>query len=101
MDPFVVVKFGDNNYKTKVAEGGGKTPIWKEEFNIGTGDNDRILLESWEEDANSCQFIGLAIVDIANKLGGEHEIDVMKEKKKAGAIKIELVEHTSRRPDES
>ena len=30
MDPFVVVKFGDNNYKTKVCEGGGKTPVWKE-----------------------------------------------------------------------
>lgn len=44
MDPFIVVKFGDNNYKTKVAQDAGKTPVWKEEFNIGTGDNDRIFL---------------------------------------------------------
>lgn len=88
MDPFVVVKFGDNNYKTKVCEGGGKTPVWKEQFNIGTGDNDRIFLESWEEDANSSEFLGVSIVDIASKLGGEHDIDVMEGKKKVGAIKI-------------
>jgi hypothetical protein len=31
------VKYGDNNYKTKIAEGGGKTPEWKEEFHIGAG----------------------------------------------------------------
>lgn len=30
MDPFVVIKYGDNNYKTEVIEGGGKTPVWKE-----------------------------------------------------------------------
>ena len=29
MDPFAVIKYGDNNYKTKVAEGAGKTPEWK------------------------------------------------------------------------
>ena len=29
MDPFVVVKYGDNNYKTNVAQDQGKTPAWK------------------------------------------------------------------------
>lgn len=29
MDPFVVIKYADNNYKTKVAEGAGTTPEWK------------------------------------------------------------------------
>lgn len=29
MDPFVVVKYADNNYKTKVAEGAGQNPVWK------------------------------------------------------------------------
>lgn len=44
MDPFVVVKYADNNYKTKVAEGAGQNPVWKEQFNIGTADNDRIFI---------------------------------------------------------
>lgn len=30
MDPFVVIKYADNNYKTNVCQEGGKTPIWKE-----------------------------------------------------------------------
>jgi len=30
MDPFVVIKYADNNYKTNVAQGAGKTPEWKE-----------------------------------------------------------------------
>lgn len=47
MDPFVVIKYGDNNYKTKVIQGGGKNPVWKEQFSIGTTDNDRIFIESW------------------------------------------------------
>ena len=29
MDPFIVVKYGDNNYKTNVAQNQGKTPSWK------------------------------------------------------------------------
>lgn len=44
MDPFVVIKYGDNNYKTKVAKEAGKNPVWKEQFNIGTADNERIFL---------------------------------------------------------
>ena len=75
MDPFVVVKYADNNYKTNVAQGAGKTPVWKEDFNIGTADNDRIFIESWEEDADGSEFIGVSIVDIATKLGaGEQDI---------------------------
>lgn len=30
MDPFIVIKYADNNYKTAVAQGAGKTPVWKE-----------------------------------------------------------------------
>ena len=30
MDPFIVVKYADNNYKTNVAQDQGKTPVWKE-----------------------------------------------------------------------
>lgn len=30
MDAFIVVKYGDNNYKTNVAQDQGKTPAWKE-----------------------------------------------------------------------
>lgn len=102
MDPFVVVKYADNNYKTNVAQGAGKTPVWKQEFNIGTADNDRIFLESWEEDADGCQFIGVAIVDIGGKLGtGEQDVEVIRDKKKQGTLKIELMEHNSKRPDQS
>lgn len=69
MDPFIVVKYGDNNYKTNVAQNQGKTPSWKQQFNIGTADNDRIFLQSWQEDANGSEFIGVTIVDVSTKLG--------------------------------
>lgn len=29
MDPFIVIKYADNNYKTNVVHEGGKTPVWK------------------------------------------------------------------------
>lgn len=89
MDPFVVVKYADNNYKTNVAKQGGKTPVWKQEFNIGTADNDRIFIQSWEEDPEGSQFIGVTIVDIATKLGaGQIDLQVTKDKKKQGTLKI-------------
>lgn len=30
MDPFVVVKYNHQNYKTKTVQDGGKTPVFKE-----------------------------------------------------------------------
>lgn len=75
MDPFIVIKYADNNYKTAVAQGAGKTPVWKEQFNIGTADNDRIFVQSWQEDPDNSQYIGVSIIDIPSKLGAG-EIDV-------------------------
>ena len=98
MNPIVMVKYGENNYTTD--EGEGKTPEWKKQFNIGTADNDRIFLESWakgEEDHH--EFIGVSIVDIASKIGGQHEVEVIRDKNKQGMLKFQLLEHNSKRPD--
>ena len=97
MNPLVMVKYADNNYSTE--EGEGKTPEWKKEFNIGTGDSDRIFLESWAKEGDNYEFIGVSLVDIASKIGGEHEAEVIRDKNKQGMLKFELLEHNSKRPD--
>lgn len=91
MDPFVVIKYGDKNYKTKVVEGGGKAPVWREQFNLGAIYNDRIFVESWEEDVDGCEFIGVSTVDVGKIGKGELEIEIMKQKNKQGVVKIELL----------
>lgn len=41
-------------------------------------------------------------MDIMGKLGtGEQDVEVIRDKKKQGTLKIELMEHTSKRPDQS
>lgn len=67
MDPFTVVKYNGNEFKTTVKDSAGKTPVWNETFRIPLGENyqNKILEFSvWDEDTLSNDLVGESSVPI-------------------------------------
>jgi Ca2+-dependent lipid-binding protein len=61
MDPFLVIQHDGHNYKTKVIQEGGKTPVWNEVFEIAIDSlQDKIKIRCFDEDLIMDDFVGEA-----------------------------------------
>jgi Ca2+-dependent lipid-binding protein len=65
MDPFVTLKLGEQNFKTKVLQGAGKTPKWDEAFDFNVEHGDDLELEVLEEDTVSNDTVGTATIKVS------------------------------------
>ena len=60
MDPYVIVKVDGQSMKTNVCSGGGKFPKWflDKPFSFKTNMNSLVLIELWDSDATTDDYIG-------------------------------------------
>jgi Ca2+-dependent lipid-binding protein len=59
MDPYLILEYAGMKYKTKVASGLGKFPVWNEQFEFDIASiNDEIKLTCKDENLISDDFIG-------------------------------------------
>ncbi len=76
MDPFVKVKVGKQEFKTKVAEDAGKNPKWQNEiFKIPYNELEKeAFLELWEYDSGSSNdYLGSCQLNIAEEFAAKSQ----------------------------
>eukprot|EP00347_Sterkiella_histriomuscorum_P008348 403345445 len=67
MDPFVQIEYNGNKYKTRVHQGGGKTPSWNHEIQLHVGGlNDDLTLKVMDEDVTKDDFIGMTLIKMSS-----------------------------------
>ena len=59
-DPAIYIKVicGDERFKTKTRYGKGKNPRFDEEFDLGEGSQEQLIVQAWDEGTVSDSFIG-------------------------------------------
>jgi len=68
MDPYVVVKVGDTEFKSKVAKHGGQNPKWDEffEFKLENADGkDKVTFEVFDQELISHAKVGRLDIPLA------------------------------------
>lgn len=90
MSPYLTISYKNNKYKTKVHDGGGKAPKWKDEFTLEIESAaDELVLRCWDQDLTSSDavgFIKLKMSSLIINCGVEDWFTVMYENKPAGDI---------------
>lgn len=64
MDPYMVLKIGQNEFRTAVAAGMGKSPVWNQMFTCCINDEKTMTIEAFDKDARKDDFIGQATVNL-------------------------------------
>ena len=90
--PYLTIGYKNNKYKTKVHDGGGKEPQWKDEFTLEIDSAaDELVLRCWDQDLTSSDavgFIKLKMSSLIINCGVEDWFTIMYENKPAGDIKL-------------
>lgn len=73
MDPYVTFDYAGKEWRTKVKEGAGKTPVWNQTFVLPVLDsvnakNLKIAFAINDEDTNGSDFVGSCDVDLSRLL---------------------------------
>jgi Ca2+-dependent lipid-binding protein len=95
MDPFVKISMRDQNYKTKVLQGGGKLPKWNETFDLDVkyvGDD--MHVEVRDEDVTASDLIGECTIKLSSLCingGLDDWFDIQYKGKKSGTIHLKGV----------
>ena len=109
MDPFCIIKLGNQKYQTTVQISAGKFPIWNETFHFtDISYTDKVNIEMYDkEDFGKDEFIGqldislqdvmlgksikkwFEVTDKKNKRVGEIELEFISQEKQQGSIKKE------------
>ena len=66
MDPYVKISTRQQNFKTAVKNGAGKTPVWNQTFNVDVkyvGDD--LTMQVYDEDVGSDDLVGEATVKLS------------------------------------
>ena len=66
MDPYVKIISRQQNFKTNVKDGAGKTPVWNQTFNIDVkyvGDD--LTIQVYDEDVGSDDVVGVATIKLS------------------------------------
>ena len=62
-DPYVTIIYGGNKYKTKIIDGGGKTPVWNHSFDFKIGAiSDELKFFCKDDDVIGAKLIGEATI---------------------------------------
>ena len=92
-DPFVLIKYQGNEYKTKVHEDGGKTPAWGDTFEIPLGSvADEFTFEVRDDEVMGSCMIGSTHVKgsaLAINNGVREWFTIYHDDKSAGEIHLE------------
>ena len=92
MDPFVVIKAGDQKFKTKVKDGAGKEPKWDEAFDIDLeAAGEKIKIKVKDEDVGSSDKVGEGYIDVAELTaagGFDQWVEIEHKGKSAGTVHI-------------
>lgn len=93
MDPFVVIQYLKNKFKTEIIKGGGKTPSWNQAFDIDIYSLDHIIkITCLDKDFLVNDTIGESLVRtkaLVNVNGKRSWISIHYKKEYAGEILIE------------
>lgn len=101
MDPYVVLKLGDQTMKTQTAHGAGKTPSWKDNFTLRKLGNDDILhVEVWDKDTFTADdIVGKGYLSLANLNSKETKtVKISHKGKDAGDLMLEVEFFPDNRP---
>ena len=92
MDPYTVLAYRGEKYKTKVLNGKGKTPVWNQDFTFVVQDvRDDIKVKVFDEDTFGSDEVGgceVAIGEIISAGPSGAEIDIFYKTKPAGKIHL-------------
>jgi serine/threonine-protein phosphatase 2B regulatory subunit len=94
-DPYVKLKVGQQEFSTKVHQGGGKKPVWGDEFTFNISNEKELHMEVLDkESVGKDKFIGRTTVSIMQWISkgmfdGDIEIQDAKQKP-AGKIKLSV-----------
>ena len=92
MDPFAILQYREQTFKTKVMQGAGKTPVWNETFEVDVkyiGDN--LTLRIMDEDVTTSDTVGEAVIKLsALCMGGgiDEWFEIQFEGKTAGKVHL-------------
>ena len=68
MDPYVIIRIGNKEekreFKTKVAKGMGKNPIWSDKFNYKFQDEKEFKFQVYDKDKGVDDYLGLGVVNL-------------------------------------
>ena len=80
MSPYCTITHKKSKFKTKVAHEQGKTPKWKDEFQINVTDaHEEVHLRVWDQDMTSSDAVGYAKIKMSSLIincGVEDDFDV-------------------------
>ena len=74
MDPYCKIKYLGQEYKSKVHNDGGKTPVWDEIIELEVGPhNGRMHVGIWDDDIGTDDLIGELLLEISELMNlGSH-----------------------------
>jgi Ca2+-dependent lipid-binding protein len=65
MDPFVVIEFNGQKYRTKTLDESSKSPVWNETFEIPVYNKDaKITIKCYDEDVTVDDDLGSITLDV-------------------------------------
>ena len=65
MDPYIAIKIGQNEFRTKIANGAGKTPSWNETFTCFINGEQNLELSAFDDDHGKDELIGKDTISLA------------------------------------
>ena len=90
VSPFVVIKYAEKEFKTKIINGQGKSTNYDEHFKLGTGDEaEEVLIQMFHDATIGTDLIGeskLTTEEMKTGGGGKEVKDMFKEGEKTGWI---------------
>ncbi|CDW80549.1 c2 domain containing protein [Stylonychia lemnae] len=90
MDPFCILEYNGNKYKTRTHHGAGKLPVWNHEFSFHVSSiQDDLTLKVMDEDVTTDDFIGMAMIKLSALCinGGVREwFTINYKQKQAGSV---------------
>lgn len=93
MDPYCILQFPYNKYRTKTHKNGGKNPKWTDEFEVRVVDlKDEIKYIIMDEDLSSDDTVGVGVMKISSlciNSGITDWFSIFHENKPAGQVLLE------------
>lgn len=94
MDPYVKIKIGSTQYKTKVCNSGGKFPSWTDVLTLRRSTEDLINIEVWDLDTAKDDLVGQGALAFSTVLSGGNKyngwVDLTYKGKSAGKILLDV-----------
>lgn len=96
MDPYVIMEYGSNKFRTQTKDDAGKNPVWDETFELFIKNvNDEMSIKIMDEDVMVDDTVGTRQIPVKEVLGGERltglqnqSVDIFYHGKVSGSVII-------------